>query len=604
MQSVQLDDSLHGGQFVPLFYSIRSLSHWNPKALIVFLLYVVVRVIAAFYLSISDCDETFNYWEPLHFILYGFGFQTWEYSPEFRLRSYAYLLIYGSFGKLFSLFSSKENKVGQFFFIRILVGILDAFSETFLYRNILRKFGKSTALLFFFFSLISPGLFISTTSILPSSFSLILFNFALSYWIYGNWLSAVVFISIASLWGWPFVAVLGIPLALCILYVKGLGYFCKLTIFLAIFNLLPLFIVDSYFYGRPSVAPLQLILYNVFPKKGKGSELFGVEPWYYYILNLFLNFNIILLLPLVFMPIFFLVFPLSNFKISFIWNNKQHWMESLWYCSPLYLWSLIFLFQPHKEERFFFPVYSMICLSGAICLLSLRRLLQRLEQWLNNKKILQSFLTRKAKLLIAERFTVCFLFLFICLSLGRIIMLVRGYQAPLIVYREFSRRELQKDLHSSREYNLCIGKEWYRFMSHFFIPKSQIRVRWIPCGFDGILPQYFEESGIPKGTRTIPRSMNDENRAVPEQYFYSLNACDYFIDLETFSDPPNQLTKGLHPFLSEPFLDNCVTPRSVRVFYIPFISSRAVYGRYVLYTLNSFHNMSELMQPRDGGTHY
>ncbi|GJD10321.1 Alpha-1,2-mannosyltransferase ALG9 [Galdieria sulphuraria] len=587
---VQPDHSLHGGQFSPLLHSYHILSRWNPRPWLIFLLYTIDRVIAAFCLSISDCDETFNYWEPLHFILYGFGFQTWEYSPEFRLRSYAYLLIYALFGKLFALFVSKENKVAQFFFIRILIGIFDAVSETFLYRSLSKKFGSSTSLLFFLFSLLSPGLFISTTSILPSSFSLILFNFALSYWISEKWVKAVVFVSIAALWGWPFVAVLGIPLALYIAYLKGIGYMCKITFLLAIFNLLPLFLVDSYFYGKPSVTPLQLILYNVFPKKGKGSEIFGVEPWYYYILNLFLNFNIVFLLSLVFMPVFLLIFPLSKFKISFLWNNRQQWMESLWYCSPLYLWSMIYLSQPHKEERFFFPVYSLICLSGAICLHSLQRVLQLLEQWFNSKKILPNSSMKKSKLLIGERLIVCFLFLFICLSLGRIIILVRGYQAPLNVYKEFSRRELQKDFHSSREYNLCIGKEWYRFMSHFFIPKRQIRVRWIPCGFDGILPQYFDESGIPKGTRTIPLSMNDENRAVPEQFFYSLNACDYLIDWESFFDEPNELSKGLRPILSEPFLDNRLTSRSFRVFYIPFISSRAVYGRYVLYILNGFQN--------------
>jgi len=43
---------------------------------------------------ISDCDETYNYWEPTHFLLYGKGFQTWEYSPEYALRSYLYILIH------------------------------------------------------------------------------------------------------------------------------------------------------------------------------------------------------------------------------------------------------------------------------------------------------------------------------------------------------------------------------------------------------------------------------------------------------------------------------------------------------------------------------
>ena len=28
---------------------------------------------------IHDCDEVYNYWEPLHYLLYGYGKQTWEY---------------------------------------------------------------------------------------------------------------------------------------------------------------------------------------------------------------------------------------------------------------------------------------------------------------------------------------------------------------------------------------------------------------------------------------------------------------------------------------------------------------------------------------------
>lgn len=36
----------------------------------------------------------YNYWEPLHYLLYGKGFQTWEYSPVYAIRSWAFLLIH------------------------------------------------------------------------------------------------------------------------------------------------------------------------------------------------------------------------------------------------------------------------------------------------------------------------------------------------------------------------------------------------------------------------------------------------------------------------------------------------------------------------------
>ena len=41
---------------------------------------------------LTDCDEVYNYYEPLHFVLYGYGLQTWEYAEEYALRTYAYLM--------------------------------------------------------------------------------------------------------------------------------------------------------------------------------------------------------------------------------------------------------------------------------------------------------------------------------------------------------------------------------------------------------------------------------------------------------------------------------------------------------------------------------
>jgi alpha-1,2-mannosyltransferase len=41
---------------------------------------------------IHDCDEVFNYWEPLHYILYKSGFQTWEYRFAFPLHLIMLLL--------------------------------------------------------------------------------------------------------------------------------------------------------------------------------------------------------------------------------------------------------------------------------------------------------------------------------------------------------------------------------------------------------------------------------------------------------------------------------------------------------------------------------
>ena len=72
----------------------------------------LVRIAGAMYSNIDDCDEgrsslsfigdllfnrvlvVYNFWEPLHFLEQGYGFQTWELSPKFALRSWAYVLFH------------------------------------------------------------------------------------------------------------------------------------------------------------------------------------------------------------------------------------------------------------------------------------------------------------------------------------------------------------------------------------------------------------------------------------------------------------------------------------------------------------------------------
>ncbi len=60
-----------------------------------FVLLAVVRLGFAWWMPvISDCDETFNFWEPLHYLHHGYGLQTWEYSPTYAIRSWSYILLH------------------------------------------------------------------------------------------------------------------------------------------------------------------------------------------------------------------------------------------------------------------------------------------------------------------------------------------------------------------------------------------------------------------------------------------------------------------------------------------------------------------------------
>ena len=59
--------------------SIRSESSssepWCPSTTLALKLFLTARLSAAVWSTVADCDETYNYWEPMHFLLYGKGFQ-------------------------------------------------------------------------------------------------------------------------------------------------------------------------------------------------------------------------------------------------------------------------------------------------------------------------------------------------------------------------------------------------------------------------------------------------------------------------------------------------------------------------------------------------
>jgi hypothetical protein len=50
-------------------------------------------------------DPVYNFWEPLHYIFKGYGFQTWEVSPAYSIRSWAYIFLHYPFTALGQLLS-------------------------------------------------------------------------------------------------------------------------------------------------------------------------------------------------------------------------------------------------------------------------------------------------------------------------------------------------------------------------------------------------------------------------------------------------------------------------------------------------------------------
>lgn len=455
---------------------------------------------------IPDCDETFNYWEPLNLLLRGFGKQTWEYSPEFAIRSYAYLLPYylTTYPLLFAskLLDIEVPAYYYFYFIRLLLTGFTIYSELKLYNSLKLNVNKRIANSYLFLSTISTGMAHAGVELLPSSFAMQCMTLSLSYALYpfksSNAVTSLSWIMVGGLLGWPFALVLAVPYGIYILLTElrntlpvVLGCLVNLaSILVAVVT------IDSIFYKRLVLIPLNIVLYNVFGGEGEGPEIFGVEDSSYYLMNLLLNFNVIAVLG-------YAAIIMNLFKYRNIWLKVN---------GPLIIWSTIFFSQPHKEERFLYPVYSLILVNSAVSLDVFYGLLVSITRDLKMfKKI-----SKLGYLLIH--------FVVAVLCISRTANLVNNYSAPLTVSSA-----LNTDVSDKEIVNVCIGREWYHFPNSFFLPDNY-RLRFVKSGFDGLLPRDFNEGeNLFDVTSFVPNDMNNKNQFV-DSTIIPFNECDYYID--------------------------------------------------------------------------
>nr|XP_034995072.1 alpha-1,2-mannosyltransferase ALG9 isoform X3 [Zootoca vivipara] len=248
---------------------------WAPEGSTAFKCLISARFCAALLSNISDCDETFNYWEPMHYLVYGKGFQTWEYSPVYAIRSYAYLWLH-ALPALFHARVLQTNKVLIFYFLRCLLAFLSCVCELYFYKAVCKKFGLHVSRLMLAFLVLSTGMFCSAAAFLPSSFCMYSTVIAMTGWYMDKISLAVLGVAAGAIVGWPFSAALGLPIALDFLILKRRWRsFLRWFLVALVVFLVPLVAVDSYHYGKLVITPLNIVLYNVFTPHG--PDLYGLE---------------------------------------------------------------------------------------------------------------------------------------------------------------------------------------------------------------------------------------------------------------------------------------------------------------------------------------
>ncbi|XP_053125529.1 alpha-1,2-mannosyltransferase ALG9-like isoform X2 [Hemicordylus capensis] len=558
---------------------------WAPEGSTAFKCLISARFCAALLSNISDCDETFNYWEPMHYLVYGKGFQTWEYSPAYAIRSYAYLWLH-ALPALFHARVLQTNKVLIFYFLRCLLAFLSCVCELYFYKAVCKKFGLHVSRLMLAFLVLSTGMFCSAAAFLPSSFCMYSTVIAMTGWYMDKISLAVLGVAAGAIVGWPFSAALGVPIAFDFLVLKGKWRsFLKWSVVALLVFLVPLVAVDSYHYGKVVITPLNIVIYNIFTPHG--PDLYGTESWSFYFVNGFLNFNVAFALALLAWPLTSLMESLlQKFHVQNL--GRPYWLT----LSPMYIWILIFFCQPHKEERFLYPIYPLICLCGAVGLSAL----QKCYHFLFQRYRLEHYTVSSNWLALGT------ILVFGLLSLSRSVALFRGYHGPLDLYPEFHRIATDPTIHTvpeGRPVHVCVGKEWYRFPSSFLLPENW-QLQFIPSEFRGQLPKPFARG--PVATRIIPADMNDQNREEPSRYF-DISKCHYLVDLDTATEAPREprYAANKDDWISvayKPFLDSSRSSKLFRAFYIPFLSGQ--HTTYVNYTILKSRRMKQARK-RTGG---
>lgn len=184
------------------------------QTITVFYGFLLVNALAAAYAPIQDCDEVFNYWEPTHYLNRGSGLQTWEYSPEFSIRSWLYIVIHAMVGKLGSLLTSRPSF--EFYFIRLALGAVCAACEARLFSAICKTFNPRVGIIYGIVMVCSSGMFHASVAYLPSSFSM--YTTMLGMAAFMDWRGGLktsvgmMWFGIGAIVGWPFSGALMIPL--------------------------------------------------------------------------------------------------------------------------------------------------------------------------------------------------------------------------------------------------------------------------------------------------------------------------------------------------------------------------------------------------------
>jgi alpha-1,2-mannosyltransferase len=481
----------------------------------ILLLLLTHGIVGVFLLSPGDCDEQYNYWEPLSLLVRGRGFTTWEYQPQFALRSYLYLLIHAPVPYLFA--SLGGQMVIAYYINRLLLSILYMCSVYSLCRAVghrLDIFPPHTANWLLFFFATSPASVQWSGAFLPSTFSTVFALFSLACLLRGRVRLAMCACVVQVVLGWPFTGILTLS---TLIYIIGLRQRLSLMAMGAVMTTMLLgllWIVDIFFY-QTAVNPsmLNLLYYNVIQNN---SYLYGTEDTTYYLKYCLLN------CPATVLALFHAVLTCCSGKVNFqylrrLYSQDASYLRSLLMpivvFTPAFLFGGILLLQPHKEERFLTPLVPFLLFIAAVIMGKVPLSF--------NINILSAFSAQVSRfqrgwtgVVIMSSLLLCASRLWRLHSFSTNAMKVAWFLAAVSVSVSTSPSASHAGIQSHSP-QLCVSRAWHAIPPPSFVIPPTWNVAFLNSSTAanphsmGCLPQWIPSP------QTDPLPMNDDNEAWP-----------------------------------------------------------------------------------------
>lgn len=549
--------------------------------------------------------------------------QTWEYAPQYALRTYAYLLPMAGLAKFYHILldalptslikqlprllmlpgaSSTTTILGSgnkpllFALLRSSLAVTSSYAELSFLQSIHDIISPNLAYMTAFVQLSSAGLFHANQAYLPSSSVMILWQLSVANQFQKrNGLSIFWGLLAVLAVGWPFCAVLFVSTGCWALWsafrtatttkskqspFRAVAHVLIRTLLHTIVIQSVIFAIDYYYYGR-IVSPIwNIFSYNA---RGGGDELYGIEPLSYYIKNIALNFNVVGAFGVVAIPILLAKVLLGRYSSC----------DSLKILGlvPMYIWMTIVLPRPHKEERFLFPIYPMLCFGSAI---SVDELLNALRSILARSRPKKS--DKSDGFQITSNLILGLLVLSpaAIISISRSLALHRHYTAPQALYQHAFDQILNVSAPDGEKQHVCTCGEWYRFPSSFFLHEN-IQLGFLKSSFEGQLPQPFTSHGSTRKSLDVQvGQFNDMNREETDRYL-DISQCSYVVEMVSSSEESDNSPECLQymrvdassswgKLSSFRYLDAKSTPALHRILYLPFgRESKVKYKEYIFY---------------------